>query len=365
MSFIPNTFFSGTGGDDLLTKDVHSIEQNNGTINSVYKAAKEALGDVTSALMDRPGALVDLARIVSNGPSYYSKADVFSRVAGVLGAGTSTGLGKLSGQMQDTLFGALGVNKESAQSLKLKFGDVERIFAYGDVSDARNQLELLSVFAGDSTLAKLFDLEAESAWVSTIINGAVEMGIPEILDIARNNSSDQYVWKTAYAESADRVFQSGNLSMIDTLIEGLTSEGAQGACPNGAQYILSNYRFDPGVEPDSYPTLLAKLLSTLNNYSAVWDTYNRNGVEVVDLMAYRNISEDSRTLLQLDPRYAPWANSGTWYIEGIPDIAEVAQAFYPEVPILPETDERLLEITQGSGAGLSQSAIANQVSKYL
>ncbi|MGG4591708.1 hypothetical protein ACLPJK_25975 [Pseudomonas aeruginosa] len=305
MAGFAQTVFSGKGDDSLVTGDVYALSPNE-QLNNVFASAVDVLKGFGEDLLDtRSGVLRNVADILSRGPGRYSRENILDRVYSVLGPSGRQSIDKLGGTLGQTLFDTLGVPKQMSSKLMVEIGNITRtVENTRDYGYNMDYLGVLQQVLGNETVFKAMDLEAEAALISTAINGAMELGLPEVLDMVRDRSSNEYSWKKAYWNSTPEIVYSANLTAIDTLVENTSGDAVLGRAPDSVATILSNFSLERETTPDQYPTKAQALIATLSKIDANWDTYRRSASSsVINFGIFSDISADAKTVLSTVDKY--------------------------------------------------------------
>lgn len=328
---VADTIFSGAPTDNLATQDVYKVTDS-GAKNTLFDAAKEQVTETAELLRKRPGIVseaVQLARSAQTGTM--SKADIASRVANVLSGLGNNPLSKLSAAASSKVFNLLGVSPETQKTLMTAGASGFQIFQYADVSSVRGITSLLGDLSGSSSLAKLFDLEAESALFSGVLDDAIRMGVPDSLDLVKQYASNEKVWKDAFVQSAGQAILSSDLATLNKIIDDTSAAQVLGENPNAITDLLTNFKLLNTETPDTYPAKLLLLKTVLNKLNPTWWQYNRGGQLVLDYGVMTTASDDAKKLLYLDSLYRDMALTAPFYDKKT--VAAVTLELYPESSI--------------------------------
>lgn len=324
------TVFGGLGTDSVMAADVYKVEDSSG-INAVFGAAKEVATDTVDGIRKRPGILAEVVQLAGMGTGKLTKADMTSRVINILGSGGGTALKKLSDTTLNTIFGAMGVSAETTKDIKVALGAGVGIVGYSNVSDVQSMTSILGMIAGNSELAKAFDLEAEAALFTGILSQATSMGAFQAFDMIKEHANDNYTWQSAYQASAGQAILASDLTILNKIISELGVEKVLADNPNAVEQLITNYRLANGTTVDQYPTKWAELNDVLTKLNIHWWEYLRNGTWIANLGVFTKASDDAKKLLYLNEPFRTIALTAPFYQ---PTTAvNLGKAMYPNAAI--------------------------------
>jgi len=306
------TVFGGLGTDTVMAKDVYSVNDSSG-INAIFGAAKGVATDVVDGIRKRPGILAEVVQLAGMGTGKLTKADMTQRVISILGSGGNSALKKLSDTTLNTIFGAMGVSAETTKDIKVALGAATQVVGYSNVTDVQSMTSLLGMIAGNSELAKAFDLEAEAALFTGILSQATSMGAFQAFDMIKEHANDDYTWQSAYQASAGQAILASDLTILNKIIDELGSDKVLADNPNAAEQLISSYRFANGVTADQYPAKWTELNTTLNKLDVHWWQYLRSGTWIANLGVFYKASADAKKLLYLNEPFRTIALTAPYY----------------------------------------------------
>jgi hypothetical protein len=326
-----DTIFSGLGTDEMLAVDTYKIEGSN-TQNTVTDAAKEYAYSAAEAIRKRPGILTEVVTIATKGGGNMTKAEMTSRLIGVLGSAGGGALSKLSQSVIGGAFNTLGLSKDTQAQILLGVGQTTKLLASGaDLSSAQGIVGALGSIAGNSDLVKAFDLTAEAALFGSILQEATRMGATEAFDILKDFASDKSVWENAYVASSGQALISSDLDTLDKIISETSADKVLAENPDAVAMMIANFRFKEADVPSTYPTLLSKLKAVLGKLSANWYQYNRAGKWVINYAVFAKASDDAVTLFNIDRVLRDAVITGRMYPPAA--VMTISKALYPNAPL--------------------------------
>lgn len=338
------TIFSGSGDDSLVVQDAYSLDGSS-RLNQTVQKATDGLIALGRNVLENPSLLMDLTSMVSQAKNGYSRAQIISRLAWVLGPSGNQVINNLGGDMADSLFSALGVSEETAKTFKVTIGnEIERLVYYNGSYDQPHQwADLMGRVLGNSELAKVVDLEAEAAFLSSLINQSMQFGLYEALPLFRESSSNAYSWQKAYWDSTPTIIYSANLSAIAELVSASSGAVVLGKVPDAISIILRNFAMAENTSVNLYPGLRNQLLGVLSSIDPEWDTYTRavqyqvevEGEELPQIVnstavrfdAFQFIGEAAAKLLSGVEKYQPAIVLANRY--GSSTLVDAGNALYP------------------------------------
>lgn len=310
---VADTIFSGISTDRLATQDVYKVTDSTAK-NTLFDAAKSQVVETAELLRKRPGIVseaVQLARSAQTGAM--SKAEIAQRVAGVLQGLGNNPLSKLTSAAANKVYGLLGVPADAQKTIGAAIGSGYQIFKYADVSSVRGIADLLGDISGSSSLAKFFDMEAEAALFSGVLDDAIRMGVTESIDLVKQYASHPEVWQSAFVASAGQAILSSDLETLNKIIDDTSADKVLGENPNAIADVLSNFRLANTVTPEQYSAKLGLMKTVLGKLNPTWWQYPRNGRLVLNYAIMAGVSDDAKKVLDLEPLYRDMTLTAPFY----------------------------------------------------
>lgn len=295
---VASSLFKSGPVDALLTVD-HYKQKANTTLNQLPDILKNFSTDAAATLRKNPGALKSIMKDVASAASgKLSKADALLRIGKSLGSG---GLIKtLTGGMQNTMFETFdkfGVSKETVSSIMGATKTGVKMYMSGNLDDATGLARLAKELTGKSDVFNVFDLAAEAAMASTIIDYAIKSGATDLLDDVIASSSDKSVGYYAYRTNYPVAVLTSNIDALKKMGDTLTPGGVLGTLPDACKRILMFYKFADNTTPAQYDQRATELLEVLNHIDPNWAKYTRNGAVVDNLEMFTYASTHAVVLL--------------------------------------------------------------------
>lgn len=301
---IANSLFKSGPVDTLLTVDTYKQKANT-TLNALPDVLKNFSADAAQTIRKNPAMLKSIMKDVESASSgRLSKVDSLLRISKSMG---SSGLIKgLTGNMQNTMFDAFdkfGVSKGTVSSIMGATKTGVKAFMSGDLDDINGLAGLARQLTGKSDIFGVFDLAAEAAMATTIVDFAIKSGATDLLEEAVASVSDHSVTLYAYNKSYTVAILSSNIDALKIMGETLTSGGVLSAAPDACKRILMFYKYADQTTPAQYPERTTELLGVLNHINPEWAKYSRNGELIDNLEMFTYASANALTLLGRLPEY--------------------------------------------------------------
>lgn len=295
---VASSLFKSGPVDALLTVD-HYKQKANVTLNQLPDILKNFSADAAATLRKNPNALKSIMKDVTAASSgRLSKTDALLRIGKSMG---SSGLMKtLTSGMQNTVFETFdkfGVSKGTVSSIMGATKTGVKAYMSGNLDDVTGLASLAKQLTGKSDIFNVFDLAAEAAMATTIIDYAIRSGATDLLDETIRSTSDRSVGYYAYRQNYPVAVLNSNIEALKKMGAELTAGGVLSALPDACKRILMFYRFADNTTPAQYDQRTAELLEVLNHINPNWAKYDRNGESVDNLEMFTYASPHAITLL--------------------------------------------------------------------
>lgn len=297
-SKVATSLFKSGPVDTLLTVD-HYKQKQNVTLNQIPDVLKNFSYDAADTLRKNPTVMKSLVKdVLAARSGKLSKADALLRMSKSMG---SSGLMKtLTGGMQNSMFETFekfGVSKGTVSSIMGATKTGVKAFMSGNLDDVRGLANLAKELTGKSDIFSVFDLAAEAAMATTIIDYAIRSGATDLIDEAVRSVSDPSVKYHAYRSNYSVAVLSSNIDALKLMGETLTSGGVLSTLPDACKRILMFYKYADNTTPAQYAERRNELLGVLNAIDPNWPKYDRNGVMVDNLEMFTYASAHATVLL--------------------------------------------------------------------
>lgn len=301
---IASSLFKSGPVDALLTVDTYKQKANT-TLNALPDVLKNFSVDAAQTIRKNPAMLKRImGDVLAAKSGRLSKADALLRIGKSMG---SVGLIKtLTGTMQNTMFDTFdkfGVSKETVSSIMGATKTGVKAYMSGNLDDVRGLANLAKELTGKSDVFSVFDLAAEAAMATTIIDYAIKSGATDLLQEAVASVSDKSVTLYAYNKTYTVAVMSSNIDALKVMGDTMTAGGVMSALPDACKRILMFYKFADKTTPAQYEERLTELLGVLNHINPNWAKYQRNGEMIDNLEMFTYASANSLTLLKLRDEY--------------------------------------------------------------
>lgn len=198
-------------------------------------------------------------------------------------------------------------------TLVVAIGQARTIIKTGKPKDAQEFMALLGTIAGSDALIEVLDLSAEMAILDYAMSRAVDLGIPDAIDIILSSIKDNSLAREMVLRN---LRQAAIRSDMKTLQKGIDYVGGAGVLyrvPDIIRLILINYRVDEPKENWDIPKRHKELTYILNSIDPFWRVTNRGKDEVSSLSNFVGISTDARVILNHDDDYFIQTTLGQTY----------------------------------------------------
>jgi hypothetical protein len=290
--------------DALLTVDTYK-QKGNTNLNSLPDVLKNFSADAAQTIRKNPAMLKRIMSDVTAAKSgRLSKVDALLRIGKSMG---SSGLIKgLTGTMQNTMFSAFeefGVSKGTVASIMGATKTGVKAYMSGNLDDVNGLASLARQLTGKSDVFSVFDLAAEAAMASTIIDYAIRSGATDLMQEAVASVSDRSVTLHAFNKTYTVAVLSSNIEALRIMGETMTAGGVLSTLPDACKRILMFYKFADKTTPAQYEERTTELLAVLNHINPNWAKYQRNGEMIDNLEMFTYASANALTLLGRKPEY--------------------------------------------------------------
>lgn len=335
--------------DQVAVVDVYTAKPPTETINRITQtvgdAAATAKGDISKLAKDTVQSAADAVKLITDpreiadmlkagefdksilGDLPTTKEEAMAKLKGIAdnAIGSITALQNLKGEFLTDVLSTLGFKDNAKElaggllglpgstdpiatamginpKLKIIYNTVETVKKQGDINSVSGAVNLLNGVLGNSELAKVIDTETQFAVMSQALGYANALGIPGVADTMMNKATTPEEKANLALQLAKNAFKHPALDTISTIMANVSKERLGAEMPDAHQQLLANYKIpNDGENAHATPTHTAALLGALTSIKTNWYTYRRNGVDIVDLTPYLNLSKDALEVLVLDP----------------------------------------------------------------
>jgi hypothetical protein len=291
--------------------------EKEGVVGKIVGDVKDVVGAVTGAAKDleikklvKAGingddktekAILDKMKEATDG-AVSQIADLKKSVISDILKTTGIGGDKVASLTQMILKGQ-NIRQEGINALVSKFPKIEVLYntatmiSNADFNTTKGITDILNAVSGNDALAQVLDMGSAFK-----VMGKVATLLPKIeradamLDklMAKIKGTKN---KKLFAISISRdAFMSGNLEMINRMLDYSGVDAVMLKVPDAVQLILMNYRLPPGVKQ---PTMAhyTLMVNTLTRLDVHWFQYNRNGTWIPNLAPFTYASRDTERVL--------------------------------------------------------------------
>lgn len=183
-------------------------------------------------------------------------------------------------------------------------GDVVQLTRTSDLRGANDIMDIVGrLTGGNSSVAKLFDLEAEAAVLSGIVGEAIQYGLPDAVDdMMRSASSDKVRYAVAYNNIGMAIYTS-DLQVLSTVINAMGAQTVRAKYPNFVHDFLAGYRFPLDTKESDYAALLTKITGVFAQVDPQWDQGLVGSTWMPSVGPFIGASQDAVTLFSYTPEH--------------------------------------------------------------
>lgn len=296
---IAETMFSGGPRDELLTVDVYQLKDNTirTKVADMLNSSRNNLISTLQSSINTPNILTKLVT-VDGGKISFNKKELLDRLS-TIAPGLKGSLREMGDGLQAKVLDSFGVDGFHVNQLKMLvnggFSDID----ISELGNAKDIAEIMTTVAGTDAIVKLFDVEAEAALFGTILRESIRLGVPDLIDLVKEQSSSPVVFERVQLQSIETALQTGNLTTLEAIYRDLGPGKMLARVPRFATLLLQNYRFGRNNRSSDYATLSSRLVELADNVQPGWNETLRHGTPVINLEPYSKASRDATTLLML------------------------------------------------------------------
>jgi len=313
------TAWLGRSIDAIGVEDTYGIKDSAVVNKSTSSDLTVAAVAIKKFILGEGGLKEDLPSIVKTSSNTFSISPqgLADRVKSVLG-GSSSALNQLSKTLMQSAFS--GNVDNAARSLMSQFdvslnGTLSQ-FTSSNVSNAAALFEGINRLTKNSNFAQLFDTGAESQLLTSLFSEAISIKLPGAVDVLATAATSDTAVNQALKNVLGTALTSGDAATISGLTSRLGSNQILAMQPQAAATILSNYVIKPFTPSFALEDEADSLITLLNTVDPSWNTVNRNGEAISNLLALNKMSDDAKRVLSTKSEYR--------------DLIEVSNFYNPE-----------------------------------
>jgi len=306
---ITSSIFSGGGVEEIAAADVYkdtitaestlsgfksTVSESVSKLGNMFKTTRFDATDLVKTINLKDGVGLDKSALTSQ----------LSKVSGYRFDSTSTFLSGLQGTATDKLTSYLGKDQSSIKNL---LGEVVSV-ANGDGTSARSLFGVIGDVLGGDWVNYFPDIAGQAAFFGTLIEKAMELGIPDAIDDLLDKIDDEETRKELLISNAEKCAKAGDIANLE-LIKGYIGAAALKAkVPDLVKYVMQGYKLPTNnssnaTVPD-YAGIYSKMMSLFNSVDPGWDVTDRNGVKISRLYCFVTASESTRKVFAYAGSYA-------------------------------------------------------------
>lgn len=299
---LSSTIFQGDSDKAVLVEDAYKISKTE-TRNTMYDSVKGIYADAVDGLYANKRSPKQLASIIMAAKKgTINRSEMIERALGAMGSSLPALLGQIGGTLKNKIGDVAGtlIGPNAKKNLEVVFNNIPLLLSTTNVKDTEGLFEVIAEITGNSDLAKMIDVEAESAIIAAIASSLMTYGIPELVDyVIEESRSEQVRWNAWQYISIDAVY-GADLAGINKVIDMIGLVAFLERNPDAINQILSSFFFGTADTVNTYPAKRTELLATLNRINPRWMLYDRNGKDVPNLEPFQVASANARTLFWLE-----------------------------------------------------------------
>lgn len=311
---VATTVFGGGGTDKLATVDVYKDSLNpNEVINNfksvtsksaskigeLFKTNRMDATDIADLIEINNGVGIDdekALRRMQNMTGYrYDNASSFAKS---ISSDAAALVEKLTGYEPSGLFDAVG--------------DFYPLVS-GDVTSARELMSIISDITDNEFVNSFVDISAEAGLFGTLMKYAIEMGLPDAVDILMDKIHDEDLRNRVLIENLETAARAGDLGSLYKIKELIGADAMMARCPNIVTLVLGGYRFRDRRKPIDYQGIYTSMIELFTALDPHWDGTTRDGKPIGYLGMWATASENSIELFTRVGSYKDEALIGRSY----------------------------------------------------
>lgn len=295
---LSSTIFQSDSNTAVLVGDAYEIAQREER-NSMYDSVKGIFGDAIDGLRTNTRSPRDLVSIIMDAKKgNINRSDMINRALGAMGTSLPNLLGKMGGTFKNKIGDMAGemIGDNAKKAVEVIFDGIPLAMSTGSIEDTQDLFEFLSELTGNTELAKLLNIEAESAIISGIASMLMTYGIPELVDYVIEDSRSEQIKFNAWSYISIDAVNGSDLKSINKVIDMIGLAAFLKNNPDAINMILSQFYLGTYDTPNTWPAKRLELINTLKRIDPHWSEYNRNGRWIPNLEPFQKASQPARDL---------------------------------------------------------------------
>lgn len=239
--------------------------------------------------------LIGLLR-VEGGSVGLNRAELEER----LSSASRQSLNTLSPEFKEEMVQQLAIlSGQDPNAIRLSMEGQETMISAKDSKDATALSKILGDISGSEEVIDLFDLHAETAVISGMLDKAIELGIPQATETLLAQIEDDRVRQRVALNRLRSAAIASELKTVQTVVENSGQAAAIAKVPDIVNLITQYYSWGRNVTRDQYPNKRDELVATLNMVDPRWYQKKRDGIWVSNLEPFSVASDDALTLFAM------------------------------------------------------------------
>lgn len=289
MRLAQSRFVTGAK-DELATVDPYEI--TDGAVrNRASTLVNDFIDSTLGVLRNSPGIEDALALVKGITEGGLSVEEMQRRLDTLLGFSKSDFEALGEGIKQD-IFRNLGIEADSTGGMQSRVYDNNVNISPDKAEQVRLISDVLKGLSNDESRIALIDLAAETALYSGILKESVKAGVPNAIEVVKENASDPLVVKKVAIEGIGSALTTGNLEAIESLQKEVSPKEILAVYPDICLRILQTYRFPLGQRPD-YDAEHIRINTLLDSLDPQWPNNKRGEGPITRLHPFSRASYDA------------------------------------------------------------------------
>lgn len=181
-----------------------------------------------------------------------------------------------------------------ADRLRVSIDGQEQTISSVDYEGITSTANLINAVNGDTNIIEILDNEVEFAIIDTILENAIDQGLPNVIDLISNQISDPSYARKLYLNRVRQAALRSDLDTVKRIVELTDVISVLNAVPTIIKDIVASYKLPKGKDVASEYTRLIDLLETIDSD---WYKSPRGSDEHINLSMFYNASDDAVLVL--------------------------------------------------------------------
>lgn len=256
-----------------------------------------------------------------------NRGEIEKRLSSAMGQSMYT----LKPELRESMIQSMAeMTGQDAATIKLAMNNIQSDVDSDKQGDASALAQILSNVEGSEEIIQIFDLHAETAMISALLDQAIDMGIPQAVETLLNRVENEEVRRRIALERLRLAAMNSQLKSVQSITSLAGADAAMAKVPDIVVLITQNYNWGANVRSDEYPAKRDELLNTLAQLNPRWHSKRRDGQWISDLEPFSMASQQALTLFKMS-EYSLQAMVAPTYPKR--NYVSVARKYHPRVAI--------------------------------